>query len=82
MVKEVSKVPVGMTSEILEMNPPSFGMFKVIDRKQGAYAAFDEVKDNVRQMIIDDKYETKVNEAIQVAKVNINREVYADTLFR
>jgi hypothetical protein len=77
IVNEAKKLSIGQTSQIFELDSEGYCLIKVIARKAGGYAPYSEVVDNVKQIIIDRKYEEKVKSEIDHAIVKI-----VDTAFQ
>ncbi|SFL73075.1 hypothetical protein SAMN03159341_10941 [Paenibacillus sp. 1_12] len=82
MMNEALSLPAGQISGVLEMTPNSFGLIQTVERKEGDYRPYREVKDSVRQRMIDDRYESKVKQLLEAAKVVIMEQGYQQIQMR
>lgn len=75
-VSEVAdKLSEGEISNIIKSGT-GFYLVKCIERIHSGYFTFDEVKEKLRVMFIDEKYNGALAEWIKTADVEVNQEVY------
>lgn len=82
LLSEAGKLSAGQVGGVFEMDGTSYGIIKIIERKDNGFAEFNEVIDNVRQLITDEKYAEKVERSIESAKVDIVDSVYRSIKIR
>jgi hypothetical protein len=66
--------PYGI-SDVFEENS-SLNIAKCIDRKEGGYKSFEDVKENVKSSYINERYDEIIRNLIKDASIEVNDKVY------
>lgn len=75
LLTAAAALSVGQVSEVIEAEG-SISMVKCLDRRAGGYKPFEVVKDNIKSVYMDKKYEELIDKLVIKAKVDIKNNVY------
>jgi len=75
VTNNVKKLEVGQTSDVIE----DFGAFYIVKctgKMPSTYIEFNAVKENIRKLLVEQKYDEIINKLVEEAKVEIDNKVY------
>lgn len=74
-IEEALRLPENGVSEVFESGE-SLVVLKCLERKGGGYRPFDDVKEDVKRRLFEEKFETEVKKLASGAKVTLVENVY------
>jgi hypothetical protein len=78
---EAMKLAVGETSPVFEEHR-AFYIIECVERESLGHMPFEEMKHNVRNRYVDEKYEELIDELVGEAEVEVNEPVYEELRVR
>ncbi|WP_211746220.1 peptidyl-prolyl cis-trans isomerase [Paenibacillus sp. Marseille-Q4541] len=78
ILEAVNVLKSGEVSEVIPV-PEGNVVIEIVERRDYGYVSYSEVKDQVRSMLIDEKYASWLKKKIKQTQVKVNSIVYEET---